>query len=324
MTDPMERIVRETHLGQQLEGALLSFFESYRKIASLPKGINNLFATYVRLVQNEIASQTSFSHFHKMERDPFDFYAFTLDMIRPLIDVKSSQVLGEENLQEIVETLSRKENVILLANHQAEIDPQIISLLLSPKFPQLAESIIFVAGHRVTSDPLAIPFSRGTNLFPIYSKRYVENPPEQKGEKLRHNAKTLATLEELLDQGGLCVYVAPSGGRDRYGTDGEVQIAPFDPSSVEMFYLLARRAKAKTHLRLLALSTIKLLPPPQGINVELGEERLVSYGPAGLFFGPELPLETIPKEQRQAKSDALTQEIVKMTRALAALQSTSV
>lgn len=316
MTDPLEEVVRQTQLGQQLEDALLSFFASYRNLPSLPENINDLFATYVRLVQKEVSSPKPFAHFHEMERSPFDFYAFTLDMIRPLLDFASSKVFGEENLRAIDAAIARNENVILLANHQAEIDPQIISLLIAPAFPKLAQSIAFVAGHRVTSDPLAIPFSRGTNLFSIYSKKYIENPPEEKGEKLRHNAKTLIALEERLAQGGLCLYVAPSGGRDRYDSSGEVKISPFDASSVEIFYLIARRAKVKTHLHLLALSTIKLLPPPHTVNLELGEERLVSYGPASLFFGPELPLEAIQKDQRQAKGEALTEEIVKMTNAM--------
>ena len=312
MKNQLKRVLREASLGGGLEAMLLDFFESYEKIPSLPANIGSLFETYIRLVKNEVCTPTQFPSFHKSERTPFDFYAFSLDMVRPLLDFTSSKVLGKENLSDINAAINRNENVILLANHQAEIDPQIISLLIESEFPKLAESMAFVAGHRVTSDPLAIPFSRGTNLFSIHSKKYIESPHELKAEKLRHNARTLSALEECLHKGGLCVFVAPSGGRDRCDEEGHIEVSPFDPSSVELFSLLANRAKIPTHIHLLALSTSKLLPPPKTVNIELGEERLVSYGPAGLFFGPSLSLDPVPKEDRQTRSEALTREIENM------------
>lgn len=316
MKKEFAKLVLEANLGEPHTSTLRSFFESYDQVPMDSEVLLNLFKTYISLIKKETETPTPFFHFHAHERTPFDFYAFSLDMVRPLINFAASKILGEKNLEAIDAAIKRKENVILLANHQTEIDPQIISLLLTQKYPHLASSIAFVAGHRVTTDPLAIPFSRGTNLFPIYSKKYIEFPPEKKAEKLRHNAKTLSTLEASLKEGGFFIYVAPSGGRDRFDITGKVSLAPFDPNSVEMFYLIAKRSPVKTHLHLLALSTIKLLPPPSNSNIELGEERLASYGPAGLFFGPELPLEDTPKELRKKKSDALTNEIEKMYKEL--------
>ena len=52
---------------------------------------------------------------------------------------------------------------------------------------ELAEKVVFVAGHRVTTDPLAIPFSMGCNLLCIYSKKYIESPPELKAAKQQQN-----------------------------------------------------------------------------------------------------------------------------------------
>ena len=52
--------------------------------------------------------------------------------------------------------------MIILSNHQTECDPQVLSILLEREdqsLGKLAESIIFVAGHKVTNDPVAIPFS---------------------------------------------------------------------------------------------------------------------------------------------------------------------
>ncbi|CAM9775336.1 unnamed protein product, partial [Choristocarpus tenellus] len=89
---------------------------------------------------------------------------------------------------------------------QTEADPQVISLLMEREgFGGVAEKLINVAGHRVTTDPLAIPFSMGRNLFCIFSKKYMETPPEEKGEKQKHNVRTLKKMVEMMVRGGALV-----------------------------------------------------------------------------------------------------------------------
>ena len=36
--------------------------------------------------------------------------------------------------------------------------------------------MIMVAGDRVTTDVVAVPFSKGRNLLCIFSKKHIENP----------------------------------------------------------------------------------------------------------------------------------------------------
>jgi glycerol-3-phosphate O-acyltransferase len=318
----LERLNAVLSSGKFDEGTtqiLREFFESYdQAIRSSGKSdCTELLERYVGLIRNEMTNQTEFDHFHAAERFPFDFYEFGRSLVEPLLDTSHSSVDGRQNLDAIIEATDRGENVILLANHQTEIDPQIISLLVTPISDRLASSMIFVAGHRVTTDPIAIPFSRGVNLLCIYSKKYIDFPPEKKSEKLVHNSKTIAKLEDLLNEGGKCIYVAPSGGRDRFDATGSVSIAPFDPQSVEMFSLLASRATQPTHLHLLALSTINLLPPPPTTNIELGESRNVSFAPAHLVFGPALNMEQIGqdpdrKQRRIERAEILTRTIQEM------------
>ena len=298
---------------------LREFFDSYdHALGSGGKGDSTkLLEQYIGLIRDEMENQTVFDHFHTAERVPFDFYEFGRSLVDPLLDVPHSSVGGRENLDDIIQATDRGENVILLANHQTEIDPQIISLLVTPISDRLASSMIFVAGHRVTTDPIAIPFSRGVNLLCIYSKKYIDFPPEKRSEKLVHNAKTIAKLEDLLNEGGKCIYVAPSGGRDRFDETGAVNIAPFDPQSVEMFSLLASKATQPTHLHLLALSTINLLPPPPTTNIELGEARRVSFAPAHLVFGPALDMDQIGtdpdrRRRRIERAEILTRTIQEM------------
>ena len=72
-----------------------------------------------------------------------------------------STVLGVEHLQSINASLEKGHNAIFLANHQTEADPQAISILLEKISPEYAEKLIFVAGERVITDPLAVPLAWG-------------------------------------------------------------------------------------------------------------------------------------------------------------------
>ena len=113
-------------------------------------------------------------------------------------------------------------------------------------------------------------------------------------------------MGELLSEGGKCIYVAPAGGRDRKGADGALTIAPFDEGSIEMFYLMARKAKKPTHFIPLTLATYDLLPPPETIQRELGELRLAHRTPIHMALAPPFDMEHFPgatladKDQRRA------------------------
>ncbi len=315
----LSQLVLDAQFPPSMEKILIHFLHSYEEATcrSSSNEITSIVKTFLSLSKEQITHPYTFSHYHLAEHSPFDFYDFALKMVRPLVDWDRSYISGKEHLEGIIAKLKRGENIIFLANHQSEIDPQAINLLVSPISYDLASSMTFVAGHRVTTDPLAVPFARGTNMLCIHSKRYIDQPPEQKVEKLLHNTKTLSQLEMLLKEGGSCIYIAPSGGRDRFDENGTPKVAPFDPQSVEIFRLFAQRAKQPTHFHLLALSTIHLLPPPKSVNVELGELREVSFSPIRLSFGPALDFDTLStasdrKVQRKERSSWMTAEIEKM------------
>ena len=106
---------------------------------------------FFSFINENIAHPHMFSSFHQAIRSPFDYYEFGLNFVRPLVDLATSTVLGKDVLLTMDQALGRNENVILFANHQTEVDPQIISLLLEHEFPRIAEEMIFVAGHRQKS-----------------------------------------------------------------------------------------------------------------------------------------------------------------------------
>ncbi len=301
----LKKAETEGALPSKVASALLGFYTSYcesLKDTSIDITICiQVFLNLFEYVKSHLKTPFAFEPYHEMIREPIDYYAFGLEFLRPLVDLSKSKILGMSNLQEIAAKLSKGHNVILFANHQIEADPQAISLLLESSFPKIGEEMIFVAGERVITDPLAVPFSMGRNLLCIYSKRYIDNPPELKQQKQLHNQKTMQKMSELLSQGGQCIYVAPSGGRDRPDENGVVQVAAFDPQSIEMFYLMARRAKTLTHFYPLALTTYDILPPPETVQIELGEQRSTKREGIALAFGKEIEMEKIAQSVENKK-----------------------
>ncbi|NGX37700.1 MAG: hypothetical protein K1000chlam2_00862 [Chlamydiae bacterium] len=293
--------VESGKLPQKIASVLESFYESYLETVGSEKSIEPVFVDFLERVAEQCPDPYIFEPYHERIRAPFDYYAFGIRFLRPLVDKSVSSILGEERLEEITGYLKQDHNVVFLANHQTEGDPLAICVLLEEHHPTLGEEMIFVAGERVTTDPLAIPFSMGRNLLCIYSKRYIDHPPEQKHQKQLHNKKTMQLMSGLLKKGGKCIYVAPSGGRDRRNEEGVVEIAPFDPQSIEMFYLMAKKSKTPTHFYPMALGTYKLLPPPETIQVELGEKRSIKRAGIHLAIGPEIDMEHFPGSDNSDK-----------------------
>lgn len=300
---------------------LLSFFDCYQK-AVAPFFIETLpqLLLFLDLLEIQFDSPYTFEPYHKKIRHPIDYYQFGLDLVRPLVDLSLSTIKGMQHLKWISETLKKNENVILLANHQTETDPQAIAILLEKQYPDIAEKIIYVAGERVVTDPLAIPFSMGCDLLCIYSKRHIDSPLELKAEKMLHNKNTMERMSSLLVEGGKIIYVAPSGGRDRKDPQGKVQVAPFDPNSLEMFSLMAKKARTKTHFVPLALATYDLLPPPEIVQKELGEIRLAKRTPIHLYFGAPFDMDSFlsdssdkmaRRKNRANAMDAIIQQMYK-------------
>jgi glycerol-3-phosphate O-acyltransferase len=262
------------------------------------------------LLRKQAKEPIAFEPYHQKILSPFNYHAFGLEFLRPLVDKQRSTLKGQKNIEQILTYLKRKDNVILLSNHQTEADPQAIGLILEKDYSDLNNHLIFVAGERVTTDPLAIPFSLGLNLLCIYSKRYIDHPPELKHKKQIHNKRTMEMMSALLKEGGKCIWVAPSGGRDRINQEKVIEVSPFDPQSIEMFYLMAQKAEHPTHFFPLALSTYHLLPPPDTVQVELGEARFASRGGVHIAFGEEINMgELFSTEDRHERRKKRAQHI---------------
>lgn len=299
--------VDKGHFSAKIIGILHQFLTSYEKVL-IKKNIDphlhlQTMKDLVEKVDLQLLDPHTFNPYHERITSPFNYHQFGLNFIRPLIDIEDSSLTGIENLKKIRRQLNLKHNVIFLANHQIEADPQVINLMLEPIDKKLGDEMIFVAGERVILDPCAVPFSMGCNLLCIYSKKYIDHPPENRAAKQLHNKRTMDLMSQMLTEGGHSIYVALSGGRDRRNENQKVEIAKFDPNNLEMFLLMAKKAKTPTHFYPLSLATFELLPPPESTQIELGEARLTQSAPVHLYFGDEIDFENLSIPQSLSKLD---------------------
>jgi glycerol-3-phosphate O-acyltransferase len=219
-----------------------------------------------------------------------DFYAWGCDFFRPFIDMKESKVLGMDNLQKAMDQAAAGDNIVFFANHQSEADPQVMSIMLEKAgFVEEAEKVVYVAGHKVTTDALAIPFSMGRNLICIHSKKHIDADPDTKPIKSRQNLAAMGGMLDMLKKGGTILWVAPSGGRDRRDVEsGKTPIAPFDHKTMDMFRLMGTKSKKPTHYYPLAMVSYEICPPPDFVQAGVGEQRNFRFVPVGIKVGNEM------------------------------------
>ena len=182
--------------------------------------------------------------------------------IGSLIEFDRSILRYPERWTAVQEALERGENVVMLGNHQSEGDAAFIPLLTEVSHPGLGERVTYVAGDRVVTDLLCKPFSMGKNLLCVHSKKHMDDDPALKPAKMKQNLNTVKAMGKLLKGGGLCMWIAPAGGRDRRGPDGSIVPDKFDPAAVEMMRKLGtKKTAAKTHFYPLAMATYDIMPP---------------------------------------------------------------
>ncbi|KAK2970119.1 hypothetical protein RJ640_017776 [Escallonia rubra] len=253
-----------------------------------------------------------FPPYHKAIREPFDYYMFVQNYIRPLIDFRNSYVGNISRFHEMEQKLQQGHNIVLISNHQTEADPAVIALLLEATNPHIAENMNYVAGDRVVTDPLCKPFSMGRNLLCVYSKKHMNDDPELVEMKRRSNTKSLKEMALLLRGGSKIIWIAPSGGRDRPDpATRQWSPAPFEASAVDNMRRLVEHAGVPGHMYPLALLCYDIMPPPAQVEKEIGERRVISFHGTGLSVAPEISFDEIfaaredPEEAKVAYTQAL-------------------
>ncbi|CDJ63053.1 glycerol-3-phosphate acyltransferase, putative [Eimeria necatrix] len=256
-----------------------------------------------------------FSAFSAAQKSPMDFTEWSLSIWEPLIDLENSKLhVSEETLLRLSRHLRSGGNAVLLSNHQTEPDPLLARLLFRKRgFNDLYEALTAVAGYRVRSDLLSVPFSMSCDMICVHSKKHLSSGADGLEQQRRENVQAMQALQHLLEKGGSLIWVAPSGGRDRANQQGVyAQPDPFDAKTVQTFSLFAKRARDssghKTLFFPMAVYTAPICPPPKEVAKELGETRSCNYSPIGLAIGE--PLEA------DLSSSLLTAKAEEQTRAL--------
>ena len=291
------------HFPCNIFGHVFLLVKNYLQIAEkkcIPEEeVETTLSLYVSLIKKEVKSPTKFSNFHLREKTPVDYYQLAKDIFSPFVDKENSTIKGKANLEKIKEYIDANENVILLSNHQAEPDPTILSILLEDCSSELVDNMISIAGARVTTDPVTVPLTKGQNVICVYSKKYFGLHPEQEKQMKQHNSTSMIALRHVLNKGGACIYVAPSGGRDRIDEHGILSPALFDPESIELMRIVGKGNK--THYFPLALYTYPILPAPKRIKKEIGEERIISHSAVHINFGEEYKMLAPPSKVKEVK-----------------------
>ncbi|XP_057467159.1 glycerol-3-phosphate acyltransferase, chloroplastic isoform X2 [Actinidia eriantha] len=273
--------------------------------------LSNMIVALDRIFK-EVEDPFVFLPYHKAIREPFDYYMFGQNYIRPLIDFRSSYVGNISLFYEIEEKLQQGHNIVFVSNHQTEADPAVIALLLEATHPHIAEKMTYVAGDRVITDPLCKPFSMGRNLLCVYSKKHMYDIPELAEMKRKANTRSLKEMALLLRGGSQIIWIAPSGGRDRPDPiTREWYPAPFDAASVDNMRRLTEHTGVPGHIYPLAVLCYDIMPPPPQVEKEIGERRLISFHGTGLSVAPEISFREIaaacgdPEESKMAYAKAL-------------------
>ncbi|XP_031125001.1 glycerol-3-phosphate acyltransferase ATS12, chloroplastic-like isoform X2 [Ipomoea triloba] len=308
----VQREAEDGKLPQNVAQGMLELYENYRNAVLKTKDpkadeivLSNMVVAFDRIFL-DVKDPFEFSPHHRAIREPFDYYVFGQNYIRPLIDFRNSYVGNISLFTEIEETVQKGENVILISNHQTEADPAVIALLLDSTHPYLAENMIYVAGDRVITDPLCKPFSIGRNLLCVYSKKHMGDVPELIEMKKKANTRSLKEMAVLLRGGSKIIWIAPSGGRDRPDpVTQEWSPAPFDPSSVDNMRRLVEHAAVPGHIYPLAVLCNDIMPPPPQVEKEIGEKRVMSFHGVGLSVAPNINFHEVAdsiKDHEEAKN----------------------
>nr|AFV66469.1 GPAT [Lilium hybrid cultivar] len=286
--------------------------------------LSNMAAVFDRILL-DVEDPFTFSPHHKAIREPFDYYMFGQNYIKPLVDFRRSYIGNITLFDDIEEKLKQGHNVVLVSNHQTEADPAVIALLLERTNSYIAEKLVYVAGDRVITDPLCKPFSMGRNLLCVYSKKHMNDDPELAEMKRRSNTRSLKEMATLLRAGSQIIWIAPSGGRDRPDpVTGEWYPAPFDASSVDNMRRLVEHSSFPGHIHPLALLCHDIMPPPPKVEKQIGEQRKIAFHGVGISVAPELNFAEVTAaiENPEMAKEAFSQAVYKsVTEQYAVLQS---
>ena len=296
---------------KKIRGTFQGLMDSYKSQMMIAAGDDDIasrattyiFKDMVKAYAGQLlGTPYEFPSYHRAIRSPYDYFQMANMYIGSLINFERSIMRHPTRWSTIHSQIAAGENVILFANHQSEGDAAFIPLFTEVTHPGLGQKVTYVAGDRVVSDLLAKPFSMGKDLLCVHSKKHMNDVPEDKSKKMKQNLSTVKEMQRLLNKGGMLIWIAPAGGRDRRQADGTLCPDKFDPQAIEMMRKLGTKStSAKTHYYPFAMATYDIMPPPASSEKTIGEQRVVNYTGVGLAIGEEVDVAAFTESEALAE-----------------------
>lgn len=128
VNNALEEKVKAGKANAKFVNIVKGFLEEYSVTSMEAKLTPDIFkyqvTSFLKFVQDAMENPFKFEPgLHRSIRQPFDYYKWGNDFMRPLIITEKSRLVGLENVKQMIELTSKGENVIILANHQVSAQP---------------------------------------------------------------------------------------------------------------------------------------------------------------------------------------------------------
>ena len=129
VADKLERAKEKYDIPESYVGVMGGFFTSYMtEVYKSGKDMDEYEAILTELftrVLERAKEPHQFEPFHRAMREPYDYYALGNNFAGGVIKYEQSKVVGLNYVDQIRAQVAAGDNVVLLANHQSEADPQV-------------------------------------------------------------------------------------------------------------------------------------------------------------------------------------------------------
>ena len=109
----------------QMKGFLNDYKQSNIDANESPLQYKTNLLTFLKSILESYQNPYPFKPFHQAIREPFDYYTWGNNFLKPLIIKEQSKLEGSNNFEDLQQRLNKGENVVILSNHQTEADPQV-------------------------------------------------------------------------------------------------------------------------------------------------------------------------------------------------------
>lgn len=126
---------------------------------------------------------------------------------------------GEENLQLVRELKEQGQPIIFMGNHLSNADAPVVHDALNSKgYPDIAGSLVFLLGKRLTQERFPAFLTHAIPTIPVWPRTLVPQNEAESREAGAMNLLAGRAVRTLLKEGERAIFVFPEGTRSRQQT----------------------------------------------------------------------------------------------------------